>query len=105
MAKKSVVTGKIEVKYINDAHIKIKTIVSEFHDLKKTVHDTTNTLKENWVGDGRDEFESQYKYLISKMDDFSDALDDIYDALVEAEGNYEITDDSIRQEYAMSMQN
>ena len=43
----------------------------------------TAEVNENWVGQGQTEFESQYKLLISKIDDFGEILQDIYNALVE----------------------
>lgn len=102
--KEGIIYGTIETKYINDAHTKIKNLVTTFNEEKLEVANITKELKENWVGDGRNEFEAQYKILVSKIEDFSDALDEIYDALVEAEAEYATTDDSIRQNYAMSMQ-
>ena len=96
------VKGTIEVQYINNAHSKIKNIVTRFNQAKVEVNEITNELKQNWVGDGRDEFESQYELLMSKIGDFSDALDEIYDALVEAEASYQTTDDNVRQGYVMS---
>lgn len=100
----SMITGTIKQESIKEAHEKIKALVATFIEEKQEVAEITQTLKENWVGEGRNEFEAQYKILISKIDDFSDALDEIYDALVEAEAEYATTDDSIRQDYAMSMQ-
>lgn len=96
------VKGTIEVQYINNAHSKIKNIVTQFNQAKVEVNQITNDLKQNWVGDGRDEFEAQYELLMSKIGDFSDALDEIYDALVEAEASYQTTDDNVRQGYVMS---
>ena len=53
-------------------------------------------------GKGCNEFASQYNILIRKIEDFGDTLQEIYDALVDAEQAYEDADDSIRQEFAMA---
>ena len=44
-----------------------------------------------------------YKTLIKKIDDFGDTLIDIYEALVQAQGEYDTADDNMRQAYKMSM--
>lgn len=65
----------------------------------------TSEVNENWVGSGNNEFQSQYRLLISKIDDFGDTLQEIYDELVKAEASYEDTDDDIRQDYKMALDN
>lgn len=103
--KKSVVIcdGSIDSALIYDTHRQIKEIVESYKELNKKVSDITSEVRDNWVGQGRNEFESQYKLLISKIDDFGDTLQDIYEALVEAEASYEDEDDTIRQKFTMAM--
>lgn len=96
--------GTINTEKIYDTHRQIKEIVESFKTVNRDVSQITTTIKENWVGKGRNEFESQYNLLIKKIEDFGDTLQDIYDALVEAEAEYETADDSLRQEFVMSMQ-
>ena len=67
------------------------------------MEEITHQVKENWVGKGLNEFEHQYKTLIKKIDDFGDTLIDIYEALVQAQGEYDTADDNMRQAYKMSM--
>ncbi len=97
--------GNIDTALIYDTHRQIKEIVDSYKEVNKRVTTITAKVKDNWVGKGRNEFESQYKLLIGKIEDFGDTLQDIYDALVEAEATYEDTDDEIRQKYVMAMQN
>lgn len=96
--------GHIDTRRIYDTHRRIKKIVESFREVNKEVAAITRTIEQNWVGEGRDEFEAQYGLLISKIEDFGDTLQDMYDALVEAEASYEGTDDKIRQEFAMQQQ-
>jgi len=96
--------GSIDTNKIYATHRQIKEIVDSFKDVNWEVSQITTTIKENWVGKGRNEFESQYNLLIKKIEDFGDTLQDIYDALVEAEAEYETADDSLRQEFVMSAQ-
>ena len=96
--------GSIDTNKIYATHRQIKDIVESFKDVNLEVSQITTTIKENWVDKGRNEFESQYNLLIKKIEDFGDTLQDIYDALVEAEAEYETADDSLRQEFVMSAQ-
>lgn len=97
-AKKTIETAKI-----NAAHTQIKTIVDAYGVINKTINETTRKANENWVGKGNNEFQSQYKLLISKIDDFGDTLQEMYEALVQAEADYEAADNSLGIEYSMSI--
>ena len=94
MGKKQIDTAKFY-----DTHRKIKALVESYQGVNTEVRNITKTVKDNWVGKGRNEFETQYNILIRKIDDFGDTLLDIYNALIEAEASYEDTDDKIRQDF------
>lgn len=96
--------GTIDGQKIYAAHSKMKEIVLYYKEVNKQVSEITQGVRENWVGKGRNEFESQYNMLISKIDDFGDTLKDMYDALVMAESDYLAGDDKLRQQYKMAMQ-
>lgn len=96
--------GTINTGTIYNTHRIIKSIVDDYTAVNDEVYQITKTVKENWVGKGRNEFESQYNILIKKIDDFGDTLYEIYDALVDAEAQYEEQDDSLRQSFTMAMQ-
>lgn len=97
------ISGTIDSGAIYDTHIKIKEIVESYKEINLQVNNITKTVNENWVGKGQNEFESQYKLLIKKIDDFGDILQDIYNALVKAEAAYEKQDDSIRQDFVKAI--
>lgn len=96
--------GTIDTGKIYATHRQIKEIVESYKNVNLEVSQITKTIKENWVGEGRNEFESQYNLLIKKIDDFGDTLLDIYEALVESEAEYETSDDSLRQEFVKAVQ-
>lgn len=98
-------SGSIDTSIIYDTHVQVKEIVEAYKQVNLEVARITAEVNENWVGQGQTEFESQYKLLIGKIDDFGEILQDIYNALVEAEGTYEDTDDDIRQDFVMAMNN
>lgn len=96
--------GNIDTAKIYETHQQIKEIVESYKTVNLEVAQITKKIKENWVGEGRNEFQSQYDLLIKKIDDFGDTLQDIYDALVEAEAEYETSDDGLRQEFVKAIQ-
>lgn len=96
--------GTIDTEKIYATHRQIKEIVDAYKEVNLEVSQITQKVRENWVGDGRNEFESQYNILIRKIDDFGDTLLDIYDALVEAEAEYETSDDGLRQEFVKAQE-
>jgi WXG100 family type VII secretion target len=100
----TIVSGTVETAKIKATHTKIRQIAESFKDVNLEVSQITQTIKENWVGKGRNEFESQYNLLIKKIDDFGDTLQDIYEALVQAEAEYATADDKLRQQFVMAMQ-
>lgn len=96
--------GHIDTEKIYATHQQIKELVESYKNVNFAVTQITNRIKENWVGKGRNEFESQYNLLIKKIDDFGDTLQEIYDALVEAEAEYEKSDDGLRQEFVKAIE-
>lgn len=95
--------GTVDTRVIYDTHRQIKEIVESYKEVNSKVARITSEVNENWVGKAHNEFQSQYRLLISKIDDFGDVLQDIYDALVEAEASYEDVDDDIRQDFVMAI--
>ncbi len=94
-----VVDGTIITAKIKEAHRTIKEIVSSYKTVNYDVATITKQIKDNWVGEGRNEFESQYNLLIKKIEDFGDVLQDIYDALVQAEADYATADNDLKQDF------
>ena len=96
--------GTINTEVIYNTHHQIRKIVESYKEINLKISRITKEVNENWVGQGNIEFQSQYKLLISKVEDFGDTLKDIYDALVTAEAKYEDKDDSIRQDFQKSLE-
>lgn len=96
--------GTIETDKIGAARAKMLEILNKFRTVQNNLDTTRKNLCEDWVGEGRNEFQTQYQLLISKVSDIGDSLDEMYQALVEAEAGYGDTDSQIRQEVVMSLQ-
>ena len=99
-----IVNGNIDTAKIYAAHSQIKEIVSAYKEVNMEVAQITQKVKENWVGEGRNEFESQYNLLIRKIDDFGDTLQEIYEALVQAEADYETSDNDLKQNFRAAIE-
>ena len=103
-SSETLTSGIIQEKSIIAAREKMYQMVDEFRDIKGRINDTAEAVKEHWVGRGRNEFETQYSLLISKIGDLGDCLDEMYEALVEAEASYGAADEDLRQGIAMNTQ-
>lgn len=99
-----VVGGTIQTEYIKKAHQQVKAIVESYKNVNLEVNLITNTVKENWVGDGAAAFKSQYGILIRKIDDFGETLQDIYDNLVQAEADYQTSDNDLKSDFRAAME-
>lgn len=100
----TITSGTIVTKNIYDTHRQIKNIVESYKNINYTVNDISIKILGDWVGQGRNEFKSQYNLLIRKIDDFGDLLQEIYDALVQAEADYQTADNDIKQEYVKTIE-
>lgn len=96
--------GTINTDEIGAARGQMLEILNKFRGIQERIVSTQQTLCEDWVGEGRNEFQTQYRLLLSKISDIGDSLEDMYNVLAEAEKEYGDTDSSIRQEIVMSMQ-
>lgn len=95
--------GTIDTEAIYRAHRIMREMVASFNESKRDVELITASVRENWVGVGRNAFESQYKTLINKIEDFGNTIKELYDALVEAEAKYEDADVDIHQQLEMAI--
>ena len=100
---------KGSVKYINthglqETSVMIRDTIDDFDEAVVKVNNTTNDLLASWEGDGRNQFETQTLLMKSKLDDISDMLYDIYDALVKSEKTYIDTDESVAKQISASVQ-
>ncbi|MBM6977007.1 WXG100 family type VII secretion target [Intestinimonas butyriciproducens] len=101
-SKEALTSGSIHGESIAEARKKMYDMVHEFQEIKERINDTAESVKDHWVGRGRNEFETQYSLLISKIGDLGDSLDEMYEALVDAEASYGAADEDLRQSMAMN---
>ncbi|MBQ6985887.1 MAG: WXG100 family type VII secretion target [Oscillibacter sp.] len=92
----------VDTEAIQATHAEMKRVVESYREINRRVSSVTADLEEHWAGDGRNEFESQYNLLIRKIEDFGDTLQDIYEALVDAEAKYRNVDERLKQDLEIS---
>lgn len=106
MSEQKVVSGHIETEKIKKAHETIRNLVHTYdQELRPGVTAITLKAKQNWVGKGRNEFESQYNLIIRKIEDLGDVLNEIYQGLVNAEADYATEDNDLKQDFNANIEN
>ena len=90
----------LETKGIRDAAIAFQNRISEFDQCVIDMNNATNNVLRNWVGAGRDQFETQMKLMNKQLDDISEELYEIYDALVDSEEAYISEDQAVAKQFS-----
>jgi WXG100 family type VII secretion target len=100
--------GKVKFLYtwgLQNTASKFKSGIKEFDNCVTEMHTITNELFSSWEGEGKNQFETQYSLMKKKLDDISDTLYDIYDALVDSEKTYIDADEEAAKQISASMAN
>lgn len=66
----------------------LKKSIAEYNDIKNEIKVTTDTLFEDWIGEGKTQFQKDYATLFRQLTDIADIMYELYDTLVEAEATY-----------------
>jgi WXG100 family type VII secretion target len=80
-----------------------KDSIKEFEGYVKQMKAHTSTLLNTWVGEGRNQFQTQYTLMERQLDDISDVLYEIYEALVDAQSAYIDADEAVAKQISASM--
>ncbi len=89
----------LETQKFTDAINAFKTGVKTYNTIKQEVASTTTTLFSTWQGEGRTQFEKDYTIISRQLTDIEDILYELYNALIEAQGNYVKTDEELRRRF------
>lgn len=80
--------------FINVAN-DLKSAVTDFHEIKNNINQTTTDLLAVWQGEARNAFEVKYDLLHAKLDDMEEFLIDYYQALLDADNTYVDADEQV----------
>lgn len=89
----------LDVNGITEAAKLFRKKIKEFDQCVTSMDRATNNVIRNWVGKGRNEFETQMKLMKSQLDDISEGLYDIYNALVDSETGYIDEDEAVAKQF------
>lgn len=89
----------LDVKGITDAAIAFRSKISEFDKCVIDMNNATNEVLRNWIGEGRNQFEVQMGLMKKQLDDISEGLYDIYNALVDSEAGYINEDEAVAKQF------
>ena len=92
----------LDVQGITDAAITFRDKIHDFDNCVIKVKKTTRTVQSNWVGKGRNQFETQIGLMTGQLDDITEVLYDIYNALVKAETGYIDADEETAKQFYVS---
>ena len=90
----------LDVNGITDAAIAFRSNIKKFDQCVANVEKSTNDVLGSWVGKGRNQFETQMVLMKRQLDDISEGLYDIYDALVDAETGYVEEDEAVAKQFS-----
>jgi WXG100 family type VII secretion target len=89
----------LNVSGITEAAKKFRSSIGEFDQCLIKMDKATNNVLQNWVGKGRNQFETQVSLMKKQLDDISEDLYDIYDALVDSEEGYIEEDEAVAKQF------
>lgn len=80
------VDGKVDTSNFSEAYKSIEKMAKSMGSMVDDLNDYKADIVDNWVGNGRNQFEKSYKILLRKLKDGRDITWDLYENLIEAEG-------------------
>lgn len=89
----------LDVKGITDACKAFRDKIKDFDACVVEMDNATNDALRNWVGKGRNQFETQMDLMKSQLADISEVLYEIYDALADAETAYIDEDEAVAKQF------
>ncbi len=92
----------LDVEGITDAAKAFRDRIDRFDQCVIRMDRATNRVLQNWVGAGRNQFETQMDLMKRQLDDISEGLYDIYHALVDSEAGYIDEDEAVAKQFSIS---
>lgn len=83
----------------NDTIAAYANYIKQFESIVLGVNRAASTMVDNWKGKGRDAFEKDYKQVQKNLEDISDIMYDLRDALVNAHTEYMTTDSTLSKSF------
>lgn len=100
MAKQGV--RYLETQKLTDAANTLDGCINKYNDVVKDIVSKTDQLLATWMGEGKTAFEKDYSTIYRQLEDISEVMYDLYDALIDAAATYIKTDEEIAKNLTMS---
>lgn len=94
----------LDVSGITEAAKTFQRNIGKFDQCVIDMNNATNQVLRNWIGSGRNQFETQMALMKQQLDDISEGLYDIYDSLVDSEVAYIDEDEAVAKQFSISRQ-
>ena len=88
----------ISVGEIGDTRNEFKNSIKTFEGYVREVNKAADDLRVAWSGKGYTQFEHQYALMKRQLDDISDILYEVYEALLDAETAYIDVDEAVAKQ-------
>ena len=90
---------KLDTISFNSTINEYKNHIKKFEEIVRKVNSITDTAVKNWKGKGRNAFEKDCKQVQLNLQDISDIMYDLRDALTDAHAEYMKTDNALSKSY------
>lgn len=91
----------LDVSGITNAAISFRNEIHTFDNCVISVNNAKKEVLQDWVGKGRNQFETQMELMMGQLDDISEVLYEIYDALIDAEKGYIDVDEETAKQFRL----
>lgn len=93
----------LDTQKLLDAANELDSCIEQYKNIIKSITSMTDSLLDDWYGEGKKEFEKDYSTIYQQLTDISDIMYDLYDALVDADATYVQTDEDIAKSITMEV--
>lgn len=91
----------LDVSGITEASQQFRSKIKKFDNCVSRMNQETNNITRDWVGKGSNQFQTQMTLMLSQLDDISEILYDIYEALLDAEVAYIDEDIEVAKQFSI----
>ncbi len=92
----------LDVSGITEASKQFRDKIKDFDECVSKMNRETNNITRNWIGEGSNQFQTQMTLMLSQLDDISEILYEIYEALLDAETAYIDQDVEVAKQFSIS---
>ena len=90
----------VNTEHFSDVELAAKAVAEQIEDLQLNLSKAKAVAQANWIGDGATEFANLYSAINQQMKDISEDFWDVYETLVDIEGEFLEADQSLATDIA-----